>query len=759
MSVSLLRELISAESLIDVRRALENTEKPAGLVHEWSPLGGRRNNRGTVEVSSDPGRALIERVTNAVDAVLEYEFARHGGRPDCRSPSEAAEAWLGVPPAGLSAMTPAQRRTLAKRVTVALKPGDGRSLRVLEIRDLGTGIIPSQMPQTILSLNESNKVEKLHLSGAYGQGGSATYAVSRYTLIASRRKGSPVGFTLVRFDEPPPDAPKEGRYVYLVQHTGAVFEAELSEAEFAQGTLIRHFGYDLSDYPSPLGPNSLYGLLNQVLFDPVMPIWLDNTVNGYRRVIKGARNALNGAVDEGDETSSGPNLSHNVPMFYVDLGDFGRIGVEYWVLDAPNKKNKRPSAAFVDPNKPVILTYNGQNQAELGVGLIRKEAELPHLSQRLIMHVQCNALTFAAQRALFVSNREAARKGAVLQAIHAEVLRVLQSDDELERLNAAARDAARREHDEDAVKQMRREVARLLRMQGLSVRLPGGGGGSGGGSDKPRTPRPPRPPMPPIPPVEPPTFIRVVWPEDKPLDFYPGQRRYVRVETDANSTWHNVLNALDSRFNFVVSSDSIVLKGTTPLKGGRLRAILECSEGVRIGTSGSFRVELRRPGLSTLADERVTVTVPPPAPKPGRSSLEVPPFDWRPVDGPDDPTWGSLGWPDDFGSVAYEATMEDGTLMIHYSTVFPRFADRRRALENSGQSVSASFQRRYEIWLAVHALLLHSDEARIASKELDEDVAAARDHAERARVGAMCVLVAAQEASDSSAIDASVIDA
>src|SRR5690606_3848658 len=178
---------------------------------------------------------------------------------------------------------------------------------------------------------------------------------------SSRRQGSPVGFTIVRFEEPPIDAPKDGRYVYLTPPDGVVFEAEVPESEFEQGTLVRHFGYELSDYGLPVGPNSLYGLLNQVLFDPVMPIWLDNSVHDYRRVIKGARNALNGAVDEGDEATSGPNLAHNVPLFYVELGDYGQVGIEYWVLEAPSKKNKRPSAAFVDPNKPVVLTYNGQN--------------------------------------------------------------------------------------------------------------------------------------------------------------------------------------------------------------------------------------------------------------------------------------------------------------------------------------------------------------------------------------------------------------
>ena len=152
----------------------------------------------------------------------------------------------------------------------------------------------------------------------------------------------------------------------LRNHSSALMSATAT----AQGTLVKHFGYDLSGYPSPLGPNSLYGSLNTILFDPVMPIWLDDRVHSYRRVIKGSRNALNGAVDDGDERT-GPALSHNVPMFNVSLGDFGRIGIEYWVLEQPTRANKRPSAAFVNPAKPKLGYLLNFGAALMKDGIVR----------------------------------------------------------------------------------------------------------------------------------------------------------------------------------------------------------------------------------------------------------------------------------------------------------------------------------------------------------------------------------------------------
>ena len=296
----LFHTLASAENVDDVERAIATFAEEQEHDVVWRELGDRPNNRGTVEAASDPGRSVVERLTNGIDAVLEYEHDEHLGLPDCRSPREAASAWLGMPPGGLSEMTTRQRQTLARRLEIKLLPGEGRSSRVVEIRDSGTGISPGHMPSTILSLNESNKIEKHYLAGAYGQGGSSTLAASKYTLVASRAEGHRVAFTVVRFDDLPPEQYKIGRYVYMTLGR-AVLEADVPAEEFPRGTVVRHFGYDLSGYTSPLGPTSLYGLFNYTLFDPVMPVWFDNRVHDYRRVIKGSRNALNGGVAEGEE--------------------------------------------------------------------------------------------------------------------------------------------------------------------------------------------------------------------------------------------------------------------------------------------------------------------------------------------------------------------------------------------------------------------------------------------------------------------------
>jgi hypothetical protein len=748
----LLKAIIDAETTSVASAAVERFTM-ANPVAKWSPVGGRSNNRGIVEVSSNPGRAVVERVTNAIDAVLDAEHDKHDGKPDCQSPRQAASAWLNVPEDGLSAMAQAARQALAKRVVVRLSPGDGPDKRVIEVIDRGTGLSAEDMPTTILSLNESNKVQKPYLAGTYGQGGSATFASSDLSLIASRVSASnEVSFTVVRFEPPPADAIKGGSYVYLTVG-GKVLTATVSNALQDPGTRCIHFGYDLTKFTSPIGPSSVYGLLQQVMFHPVLPIWFDNRVHDWRRVIKGSRNALSGAVDEGD--SNGPNLAHSTPMFYISLGDYGRAGIEYWLLEKPEKKNKRPTQAFVDPAKPIVLTLNGQNQDEMTVRVIRKEAELPFLTQRLICHIDCNSLTPAALRNLFSSNREGARRGAVYEMLEKALVGALRSDDELKRLNAEARDAQHRDEDKDVSERMRKEVAKLLRIQGFEVSTTTGAVAGGPDLDprpSPR-PRPPRPIPNPIELREPPTFIRILWPEGESIGLYPGQRRYIRIETDAHSSHHDPKDPNKSHVNVVVAGMALQSSGSTALQGGRMRVIVGCVDDAAKGGTGRLQVELRVPGQPTLSDARDIAVVEPPKATGAKQEIAMPPFNVLPVEGPDDQMWESLGWPEAINTIASQAVTTEGKLTVYYSKVFPHYAEYTRKLEAQDPSLAESFDARYRTWLAVHSLILDKEMSEQASSETpsggetvpEGDRVDEIERAERCRFATIAAMFAAQE--------------
>jgi hypothetical protein len=307
-----LKSALEADTIAKIVSTIDSLSQHFGQRLQFIPVGNRENNKGIIEVGNDPGRCLIERITNASDAVLEYEFVRHNGVPLCNSPRDASHAWLGVPSQGLSQLSPAQRRELARRVTITVENGEGKQSRTVSVRDEGIGLRSDEAPLTILSLNESNKISKRYLAGTYGQGGSSTFAVSELTLIVSRQRDTDhVCFTLVRYFDRPAETYKAGHYLYATVDA-AIPSVPVTDIEFPPGTLVRHFGFDLSHYGGAFDPASVYGLLNRFLFDPVMPVIFQNRVLGWNRTIKGSRNSLNGAVDEGDDTKA--DIAHSVPM-------------------------------------------------------------------------------------------------------------------------------------------------------------------------------------------------------------------------------------------------------------------------------------------------------------------------------------------------------------------------------------------------------------------------------------------------------------
>lgn len=740
------KALTSATTAVDAADALTEFQSANRAAIEEIPLGYRPNNRGTIEVATDPGRSIIERVTNAIDALLELEHSSHNGKPICSNPRDAAQAWLGLDHSGLGATTQRQRQQIARRTIVTLEEGEGKSSRLVTVRDTGIGLFPEQMRSTILSLNEGNKWQKHYLAGTFGQGGSSTFAFSKLSLIASRHhRSNVIGFTVIWYKDLPADEFKSGHYVFLAENSVPLsIEFEDGDALVPQGTIVKHFGYDLTNYPSPFGERSLYGAMNRLLFDPVAPIWFENKVDDWNRGIYGSRTRLNSSTDE-SEGGNKLELEHRMPMLSVNLGDLGQIGIEYWLLLAPERKNSIATAAYVDHSKPIILTINGQNQSELSALLIRKDAELPYLRTRLICHIDCDGLSSLAKRALFSSTREQAKEGEILSRIKQELIDVLISDDDLKRLNREAKEKSLTQTDEEAKKRLRKEVARMLNLMGKSQAeskstakggdTASGKGGGGGGSYRKLEPLETR---------EPPTFIRILQDDEKPIRFFPGQRKWIRIETDAPSEYHNPKSPKTSKVNFLAGDDFHIV-GNTALRGGRMRVALECQENVSIDSSGSLRVELYRIGQSPLSDEAPYRIIERPKQAAKKRVSTFPDFEIIKVEGPTDDRWPQISEDSvDVSMHASRATLSEGTLYIYYSASFPKFEEELKRWSSRDIQKAASFERRYEVWLAIHALLLQEQD-ETGDQSADEVLTEQFTRQERCRAAVLASMVASQE--------------
>ena len=157
---------------------------------QWRPVGDRENNLATINLGSDPAAGLIERVTNAIDAVLEREWRERGEPSNVSSPRAAVESWFDIEEGRLRNepnWDSPTMRDLRSRVQVTLRSSESPKRPTLDVRDFGLGLSAGDFSESILSLNASRKLKKFFLAGAFGQGGSTALAYSPYTIIISRR--------------------------------------------------------------------------------------------------------------------------------------------------------------------------------------------------------------------------------------------------------------------------------------------------------------------------------------------------------------------------------------------------------------------------------------------------------------------------------------------------------------------------------------------------------------------------------------------
>lgn len=666
------------------------------------PIGGRENNRGQIEIGQDPGKGIIERLTNGIDGVLDYEYKRHGSSSSPLSPKDAAFKWLGIPFKGLYELTREMRREIATNVQLILE-NDEKDLFNVSIIDNGIGISNEDMHNTILSLGESNKLKKHHLIGAFGQGGSSTFAYCKYSLICSRVNtefNKKVSFTVVYYEDLPAKEYKHGRYVYLT------LDNKLPEAEIAEGfsTFIKHFSYDLYSYRSKIGPNSLYGLLQRALFDPIIPIWFEDRVHKSNRVIKGARNALNGVIDDPDER--GPSLKYYIPKYNLQLRDFGTIGVEYWVLEKSNPKYK-PITGYVDPDNPILLTLNGQSHAELSVTLIRNTADLPYISDRLILHIDCNNLNPEAKRKLFSSNREDIRKTEIAILIKEEIIKILKADDNLQLINNEIKQNLLKSEDVKSQESIRKEIGKVLSFQGYSsvisentVNKQKGEGSiySDNFDTKPTYAGPPKE----IKLNDPPTYIKIV--DSDPIHFHPGQTKHVKIETDAPNWYVQKGDISIDKFNVILKDKELVYSGASPLHDGRMRVILRCDDNASVGKKGEVRIEISRIGDSALTAIATFEVIPIPKKDIARNTIQIPNISFIETY-PEHDAWNTLGWSEEISKEAYDSVLDKDSLIVYYSKVFPQFENLRKKLERKGDTFEKALLK-YKVMIGAHSLLL-----------------------------------------------------
>ncbi len=773
------------ESWRDARSRLKHFEANFKGKIVWAPFNDTTSNDGPMTLNAYPGRAFIERVTNEGDANLEAKALAHSG-PMPTSPAEAAAVWFGLGAGALSTgLEDEDARALAqKTVTVTGFIGDPKDPKdsIFDARDYGIGLTAAEMPSTILSLNRGNKKSKLWVTGKHGQGASSTYQYSDLTLIASRKVGAKdVAFTFVEFTWDTQDGimAKTPTYRYLTI-SGKVPEIEVPEKEFPAGTLVRHIGYNAADLFYLIGENSLYGLLMRSLAAPLFPVWLEMfslrpgtalgypTFPGFRRygrLIRGTVNALerawaetlkmptsvraqNGAdIEDAEGTGredgakangNGQRILHRASEYYqmpkwdysgrTGMGELGRIKITYWVADPGDRRSQDVLRNWVDPDKTILMTLDGQTHAEESRAIVTGQsgAKLWAVGRSMVVQIDCNALDPRAKYEMFTSTREHAKETPIKKMILEELVRRLSFDTKLQGLNVqlAAADIKRPEDTGETIASL---IKKYLKTAGISfeqlTRKVEKWTEVEESIEVPAT----KPEHPPIEAVEPPTFVRWKF-KGESVKLYPGQRYSFVFETDAAPSYWNPGDQANSKIRVLAHGVNYV--GAGEMKGGRVRCHFACPEGAVIGTKGYIQVQLdfaigaakthRLP--VDIVEKPISKPTIPSAPKDDKildeeggakkiikvkirkkdfTEVEIPIVNPIPVK-TSDTAWFTLGWPHDPHRVGFSIRSVGGKVHLYYNAEFPPFLDLRHKM--SKKSLESEFVRRYELKLVLHTI-------------------------------------------------------
>ncbi|MCR9096305.1 MAG: hypothetical protein NXI30_18925 [bacterium] len=764
---------------------LNETFGPLGC--KWVPYGATDSNASTIGLGSKPGRSLTERITNAMDAVLELKHHESGSSSPSR-PFEAAADWFGRPASGAREglfQVESKEGDLSRHIGVILSDSGVAGSPTIDVVDDGIGLTADEMPSTILSLQKGNKIKKPYLIGAFGQGGASTLAFCKYAVFFSRDHESPdrVAFTIARLMDPGEEYDLDV-YVYLTIH-GKVPSIDAPSGDLSlyddaglkrpprlqHGTIVRHIAYELPSLDKTLqaSPGNLYHYLHLSLFDSLLPFRVMDIREGRTKDerVGGSRNRLMKYVDksDGSEEEDDSRISvihHNEMEYIVPLASKEpSIGVEYWVLEA-KRKNKgelklRSSSSdlFVNRAKPIVATVNGQNQGELPAKFI-KDLGLGMVSKHIVIHLDASRTCRATRRELFSTTREDFKERGELKNLEDTLAKILSDDPRLAEIEEQLTNRFVDRESKETNKKVKRQITSLLRDAGFTRTVEGegsegstvvtdGSGGGGSGSDEPTRPRPrtPRRPITPLPTLPFPDVTKwdIAAPKDKvrlPLN----GRALLRIETDAD--WK-----FDQKKLISLEFDParVEVASVSQLKGGRKQWRLRPVADSKVGDVGTVTAVLRTPNGGELRTAIQYEILPPRTAGDKASRGLIPDFDVLAIspDSDDDiETWNEL-WPqhedasrEKKSEVAYKVLKAKDKTIVYYSTAYEPYQHAVERIKSKSKAAAELFEENYQVWIGYHAILQLKDD------QAADDAEAEKLEAERCRVAQVQVRVASQ---------------
>jgi hypothetical protein len=460
--IDLCAALLKAEHEDEVDRILVSCG--FGLENEsaWQPLGGMENNFQTVgNQQTEPTGALVEKIINSIDAMLMAECFRRDIDPEGakapRSMAEAVELFFNVREGRLENLLPKQQTELAERITV-VATGEKLSPSYL-IVDYGEGQTPEQFPNTLLSLNKSNKMRIPFVQGKYNCGGTGVLQFCgerNMQLIISRRNPvCPVhpgddsrdewGFTIIRRMRPR-DGRKNSTYVYLAPGGSVLrFKADgvpvlpdrrssIAPRPYVEnlpyGTCVKLYNFRWK--ARSIATTEARYELERYLHSPCLPFRLTETrdyrAHYFSTTICGVWTSVASSPDDPQHAKVEPGF----PAFgHLNLPGIGRLPYRIVVFKEEVEPKRIPHGVF--------FTINGQVHGGLPTDFVSRQLKFDYLRDHLLVSVDCTQMEDAVREDFFMASRDRVRRNEAYDTLVDNLKDDLRDHEGLRELNAQRR--------------------------------------------------------------------------------------------------------------------------------------------------------------------------------------------------------------------------------------------------------------------------------------------------------------------------------
>src|SRR6266542_179192 len=445
-NLSLFERLLKAEDETDVNKILEEAGYFTDDPNIWQPFGNYEMNFNLIgNQQADPTAAFVEKVINAGDAVLMAECFKRGLDPESdaapQSMADAVKEFFNVRDGRLENLSATELTALAEKIQV-VAVGAKKSPSYL-IVDRGEGQTPASFPDTLLSLNRSNKMRIPFVQGKFNSGGTGILQFcgnQNYELIVSKRHPEASvkpgdttkdewGFTLVR-RLLPTGGRRASVYVYLAPNnkvltftanavnvlpgqSGPKKPAEAYAVGITYGTIIKLYNYRWK--AKSIATTEARFELERFLHMPCLPFRItetrDYSANYYSTTMSGVWVGIGTDAEREEEDRK---VEDGFPAFEeLNLPKIGKLPYQIGLFRETVKSRNVPHGVF--------FTVNGQVHVRLPDNFVSTSLKFDSLSPHLLVTVDCTSMNPEVREDFFMASRDRLRRNEVYDELQSQL--------------------------------------------------------------------------------------------------------------------------------------------------------------------------------------------------------------------------------------------------------------------------------------------------------------------------------------------------